>query len=66
MNIRKEQCSFCGFIPIHSVQLEIDHIDGNHDNNTISNLQVLCANCHKLKTLMNNEFGSKNKLKIVS
>ncbi len=29
---------------------EADHIDGNHSNNKIENLQVLCVFCHKLKT----------------
>ena len=31
-------------------QLEVDHIDENHDNNDIKNLQTLCACCHRLKT----------------
>ena len=26
--------------------LELDHIDGNHKNNVISNLRFLCPNCH--------------------
>ena len=45
--LKKEKCSFCGFIPIDICQLDIDHIDGNRNNNDISNLQVLCANCHR-------------------
>lgn len=28
--------------------LELHHVDGNHLNNTIDNLQVLCRNCHGL------------------
>ncbi len=44
-------CSFCGFIPVHMCQLDVDHIDGDHTNNEITNLQTLCANCHRLKTL---------------
>lgn len=43
-------CEICGFIPEHSCQLDVDHVDGNKDNNELSNLQTLCANCHRLKT----------------
>lgn len=46
----KDSCESCGFIPVDICQLDVDHIDGNHDNNKISNLQTLCANCHRLKT----------------
>ncbi|NDB84204.1 MAG: HNH endonuclease [Alphaproteobacteria bacterium] len=31
-------------------QLEVDHIDTNKSNNDPSNLQTLCANCHRYKT----------------
>lgn len=47
---KKEKCENCNFIPIHSCQLDVDHIDGNKENNNLSNLQTLCANCHRLKT----------------
>ena len=30
--------------------LEIDHKDGNRDNNALDNLWTLCANCHGSKT----------------
>lgn len=43
-------CVRCGFIPEHICQLDVDHIDADHTNNTPSNLQTLCANCHRLKT----------------
>ena len=43
-------CVSCGFIPVHTCQLDVDHIDGNHSNNTLENLQTLCSNCHRLKT----------------
>jgi hypothetical protein len=49
---RKEHCEKCGFIPKDMCQLDIDHIDGNHKNNEISNLKTLCANCHRLKTMI--------------
>lgn len=47
---KKDTCDFCGFKALHSCQLDVDHIDGNRKNNNISNLQTLCANCHRLKT----------------
>jgi 5-methylcytosine-specific restriction endonuclease McrA len=46
----KNLCEMCGFIPEHICQLDVDHIDGNHKNNALENLQTLCANCHRLKT----------------
>jgi Zn finger protein HypA/HybF involved in hydrogenase expression len=30
--------------------LELDHIDGDHTNNELSNLKILCPNCHAIKT----------------
>ena len=47
---KKSECELCGFIPVDLCQLDVDHIDGNHKNNEVSNLQTLCANCHRLKT----------------
>jgi len=38
------------------VQLDVDHIDGNKKNNDISNLMTLCANCHRYKTLVNDDY----------
>lgn len=43
-------CSRCGFVPEHTCQLDVDHIDGNHYNQNPTNLQTLCANCHRLKS----------------
>lgn len=31
-----------------SIPLELDHIDGNRDNNSLDNLRLLCPNCHAL------------------
>lgn len=52
---KKNYCEQCGFIPEHQCQLDVDHIDGNHDNNLENNYQTLCANCHRLKTFNNKE-----------
>ena len=35
---------------------EIDHIDNNPSNNDTLNLQTLCANCHRLKSKLNNDW----------
>lgn len=45
-------CSKCGWCKENpftgKVFLEINHIDGNWDNNVEANLEVLCLNCHSL------------------
>jgi len=46
-----EKCSLCSWSIKHPrgyVPLEIDHIDGNSENNTEKNLRLLCPNCHSL------------------
>lgn len=47
-----EKCSLCGWNKKHPktgrVPIEIDHIDGNAENNSEKNLQLLCPNCHSL------------------
>lgn len=55
-------CDKCGFKAEDPIQLDVDHIDGNHDNNDPSNHQVLCANCHRLKTKRNQD-GVKSRIK---
>lgn len=46
------KCILCGWATSHPVTgrppLEIDHIDGNADNNKEDNLRLLCPNCHSL------------------
>jgi len=36
-------------------QLEFDHINGDRYNNDSSNIQILCSNCHKVKTSENGD-----------
>lgn len=43
------QCSLCGLLPEwegRPLTLQLDHIDGNTGNNQLSNLRILCPNCH--------------------
>ena len=56
VQFKKSQCEFCGFIPVHPCQLDVDHKDADKKNNHPSNLQTLCANCHRLKTQVNQDF----------
>lgn len=42
-------CSICDNKGVHNHQplvLQLDHIDGNSDNNQLENLRLLCPNCH--------------------
>ena len=55
---KKDTCLHCGFVPEHRSQLDVDHIDGDRWNNDPANLQTLCANCHRLKTHLNNDSDS--------
>ncbi len=52
------KCVVCGWSkrhPVtHNVPLEIDHIDGNSENNLEKNLQLLCPNCHALTPFFKN------------
>lgn len=43
------QCMLCNLSEWlgKPIPLELHHIDNNHFNNHIQNLQVLCCNCHK-------------------
>lgn len=45
----KHICQDCGTGNIWNnkpLTLQIDHVDGNSDNNKLDNLTVLCPNCH--------------------
>jgi hypothetical protein len=42
-------CQICGNVGTHNnkpLTLQLDHIDGNSDNNNPDNLRLLCPNCH--------------------
>jgi hypothetical protein len=52
---KRKSCECCGFVAVHPCQLDVDHVDGDRNNNDIQNLQTLCANCHRLKTVLNRD-----------
>lgn len=48
INLRGRKCECCGLTEWlgEPINLEIHHIDGNHNNNELENIQLLCPNCH--------------------
>ena len=55
-----EECSECGQASTWNnkpLVLQLDHIDGDSDNNYPKNLRLLCPNCHT----QTENFGSKGK-----
>lgn len=56
LRYKKPACEHCGFVALHPCQLDVDHIDGNRDNDSPSNFRTLCANCHRLKTHLSGDY----------
>lgn len=49
-NYTEYKCAICGQEPFWNgkeLVLTLDHIDGNHHNNVISNLRWVCPNCDR-------------------
>ena len=63
INLRGRKCEQCGSTEWlgQPINLEIHHIDGNHSNNELDNIQLLCPNCH---SYTDNFCGRKNSGKI--
>lgn len=47
-----EKCSLCGWCEVNphtgKIPIEVDHINGDWQNNSPDNLRLLCPNCHSL------------------
>jgi hypothetical protein len=50
--LKNKECEECGWKKISKdgrLPLELDHINGDSQDNRLKNLRVLCPNCHSLK-----------------
>ena len=51
--IKQDVCEYCG--NSHwlgkKLPLELHHLDGNHFNNELENLRIICPNCHAVSGL---------------
>ena len=56
--IKDSKCEICGLSEWMDkpIPLELHHKDFNHHNNTLSNLQILCSNCHMQAHNYNNNY----------
>jgi Zn finger protein HypA/HybF involved in hydrogenase expression len=45
---KDHRCEICSGVEWmgNPIQIELDHRDGNHYNNELSNLRIICPNCH--------------------
>ena len=64
------KCMKCGWSEMNPVTglipIQLEHIDGNSTNNSLSNLKLLCPNCHSLTPTfgaLNKGNGRKNRYK---
>ena len=59
----ENKCQVCGLTEWQGKQLncELDHIDGDRTNHLLSNLRMLCPNCHA----QTSTYRSKNRTKSV-
>lgn len=62
--LKEDRCEICGCLNEWNGQplmLQLDHINGNHNDNRLENLRILCPNCHTQTETFSNK--SKKKIK---
>lgn len=63
--LKEYKCELCGLSEWQGqpIPLELHHKDGNHYNNELDNLQILCPNCHALQPNNSGKASNKKVLK---
>lgn len=50
--LKRPECELCGWATVTDdgrIPVELDHINGKHNDNRLENLRILCPNCHSLQ-----------------
>lgn len=59
---KKYKCEICGISEWNkmSISLQLHHKNGNHNDNNLDNLQILCPNCHSQTDSYSGKSSRKN------
>lgn len=60
---KEEKCECCGITEWlgKAIILQLHHKDGNHNNNSLDNLEILCPNCHSQTDTYGGKSSKKSK-----